>query len=71
MLLNKAQRADVCDDEAHFSTGDGREDEDIVVRVLVWRQKHRHGLCGQGHPSWLWSWSIFWASLFPNVGLSF
>lgn len=21
MLLNKAQRADVCDDEAHFSTG--------------------------------------------------
>lgn len=44
MLLYEAQRADVCNDEAHFSTGDGGEDEDIVVRVLVWRQKHRHGL---------------------------
>lgn len=44
MLLYEAQRADVCEDEAHFSTGDGGEDEDIIVRVLVWRQKHRHRL---------------------------
>lgn len=44
MLLYEVQRADVSDDEAHFSTGDGGEDEDIVGRVLVWRQKHRHGV---------------------------
>lgn len=72
MLLYEAQRADVCDDEAHFSPLEMAERMRTLLLEFLSGDRNIDTDCGgQGHPSWLWPSSILCASLFPNVGLSF